>query len=222
MIEEVRNELPEVFLPRDVIRKVKAKYPQVPDATIRTDVFGLTPNHSSSKHYSQRRKMFYYLGSGRFRNLGETEAETITTVAENEEDVDRSFTFSLESDLEDHLVGNLEQIEEDLRLYEEDGERTGKQYVTDVGRIDILAVDKSGDYVVIELKREASDKSCGQLLRYMGWVKRHIAGNRNVKGIIITRRADDELKYAASAVGNVKIKEYEVEFTFNDADLRIE
>jgi hypothetical protein len=56
----------------------------------------------------------------------------------------------------------------------------------------------------------------------MGWVKRHLANGKNVRGIIVTREANDELKYAVSALGNVKVKEYEVEFTFKDAGLGIE
>lgn len=69
MIEEVRNELPSTFAPRDIILKVNAKYPEILDQTIRAHVIALSPNHPSSKHHTQRRKMFYYLGNGRFRNL---------------------------------------------------------------------------------------------------------------------------------------------------------
>lgn len=60
------------------------------------------------------------------------------------------------------------------------------------------------------------------MLRYIGWVKRHIAGEHDVRGIIICRNATDRLKYASSAVGNVGIKEYEVNFSFHDADLEVE
>jgi RecB family endonuclease NucS len=51
---------------------------------------------------------------------------------------------------------------------------------------------------VIELKkRKSSDAVVGQLLRYMGWVKKHkAAGAENVRGIIITSAPDDRIKYA--------------------------
>lgn len=63
---------------------------------------------------------------------------------------------------------------------------------TGVGRIDILAKDRSGALVVIELKVALGpDAVCGQILRYMGWVKRHIADGRGVRGIIIAGRISD-------------------------------
>lgn len=166
--------------------------------------------------------MFYYLGSGRYRLLQPSDIPEIQSISKEERLIEtEEFSFSLESDLEDHLVSNLNQLEDGLILYEEDEPGQGQQFITDVGRIDILAVDKNGDFVVIELKRSASDKSCGQLLRYMGWVRKHIANGRLVRGMIITKQADAELKYAASMIDNVEIKEYAVEFTFRSADLEV-
>lgn len=77
MIDDIRNELPLIFAPRDVIAKVKAKYPQVLDQTIRAHVISLSPNHPSSKYHSQPRKMFYYLGGGRFRILDASDPDTL-------------------------------------------------------------------------------------------------------------------------------------------------
>jgi len=226
MLEEVKSELPEVFSPKDVIIKVKRKYPQVPDVTIRCQVIGCAPNHPSSKYYPRTHKLFYYHGNGRFRLWKPSDVDELqkasTEESVEEESIEKGITFSFEADLQDHLIRNLEDVEKGLKLYKEYGGRTGNQYVTDVGRIDILAIDKNGGFVVIELKRYGSDKSCGQLLRYMGWVKKHLAKDQNVRGIIITRKADDDLRYAASIVGNIKIKEYEVEFTFKDANLETE
>jgi hypothetical protein len=225
MIEDIKSELPPVFAPKDVIVAVKKKYPKVQDVTIRCQLFGLTPNHPSSKYYPSNRKSFEYLGNGRFRLAGSGSLEEQPLpipVEELSDNTDEQFTFSFESDLEDHIVRNLNDLEEGLTLYQEGEERTGQQYVTDVGRIDLLAKDKNGNFVVIELKMHGFDKTCGQILRYMGWVKHHLAKNQDVRGIIVTGKADDQLKYAASVVRNIKIKEYKVEFTFNDANLSIE
>jgi hypothetical protein len=226
MLEEVKNELPAVFSPKDVIARVKKKYPQVPDVTIRCNVIGCSPNHPSSKHYLMPHKLFFYLGEGRFRVWKPADEEPpsrITPVGPTEEQTgDEGFTFGFEADLQDYLVKNLEDIEPGLKLYEEYAGTSGNQYVTDVGRIDILAKDHNGDFVVIELKRHGSDRSFGQLSRYMGWVKKHLAKDRNVRGVIIARKADDELKYAASINPNISIKEYEVTFTFKNASLEVE
>jgi hypothetical protein len=56
------------------------------------------------------------------------------------------------------------------------------------------------------------DQTIGQLLRYIGWVRKHLAGSDPVQGMIICREADDALRYALNAVSNVDVKLYEVEF----------
>jgi restriction system protein len=68
--------------------------------------------------------------------------------------------------------------------------------------------------VVIELKRgRTSDVVVGQLLRYMGWVKKHKAtGCENVRGIIITSVPDDRIKYAMLVSGNISFYTYKVSF----------
>lgn len=226
MCEEAARALPEIFSPIDVIRKVKEKRPEVKESTIRAHVIALAPNHPSSKHYSMRHKLFYYLGNGRFRLLRSKERISPPSQAEEvveEEEEAAGFSFEFEADLEGHLANNLGDIEEGLKLYVSPDGVSGRQFSTEVGRIDLLALDKDGNFVVIELKvGQATDRVSSQLLRYMGWVKRHIAGNRKVRGIIVCMNATDGLKYATSTLENVTIKEYEVHFSFHDADLEIE
>lgn len=85
-------------------------------------------------------------------------------------------------------------------------EFVGRQYETTVGPIDILARDKkSGEYVVIELKKgRAADKVFGQLSRYMGWVKKNIAKGSEVSGMIVGSNIDEKL-VAARHAHNTKI-----------------
>ena len=71
MCYEAAKEMPEVFTPIDVIRKVREKRPQVKENTIRAHVIGLAPNHPSYKHYGMRHRLFYYLGNGKYRLLSE-------------------------------------------------------------------------------------------------------------------------------------------------------
>ena len=74
-----------------------------------------------------------------------------------------------------------------------------------VGEVDLFCKDKNDNYVVVELKkRKGSDKTIGQILRYIGWVKRNICKNtEKVRGIIISREYDEKIKYAAGAVGSL-------------------
>jgi len=233
MCEEASRELPETFTPIEVIRKIQEKRPNVKPNTIRCHVIGLSPNHPSSKHYTMGRELFYYLGNGRYRRLYKTgekpipsRDETILETKHFNEDMEYKedeFSFEFEADLEGHLVNKLSDIEDGLALYVTPDGIKGCQFTIGVGRIDLLAIDRNNDFVVIELKvGQATDKACSQVLRYMGWVKKHMAGDRNVRGIIICKTATDRLKYATSLLDNVCIKEYEVTFSFNDTDLEIE
>jgi hypothetical protein len=86
--------------------------------------------------------------------------------------------FPLEANLRDFLIKNLHTVKDyDLKLFvEPKTNRDGKEFPTDVGNIDILAEHSDGTLVVFELKlSRGPDRALGQLLRYMGWVKAHLA-----------------------------------------------
>ncbi len=74
-----------------------------------------------------------------------------------------------------------------------------------VGRLDLLAFDKDGSLVVIELKVGKADDSVG--------------GGKPVRGILIAREFSDGAKFAAIALPTLTLKEYRVAFSFNNADL---
>jgi len=132
--------------------------------------------------------------------------------------------FGLERHLHEFLRDNWEHLElgREWPLYQEPGdEEAGYEYPCDVGRIDLLAKHKTGRrWLVVELKRnQTSDQTVGQLLRYIGWVKRHLAeAGDEVHGMIICREADDALRYALSAVSNVELRLYEVEFHLREPE----
>jgi hypothetical protein len=129
---------------------------------------------------------------------------------------DGAFLFPLEKYLEDFLVSNWDKttLGKTLALHAED-EEDATQYQTDLGPIDILARDKATqDWVVIELKRgKSSDAVVGQLLRYMGWVKKHkAASGEKVRGIIITSAPDERIRYAMLMTAGISFYTYRVSF----------
>jgi hypothetical protein len=68
-----------------------------------------------------------------------------------------------------------ERIETGLQLYASP-ERNGVEFPVEGGRMDLLAVDGNGKFVVIELKlSQGRNKTLGQLLYYMGWVDKNLA-----------------------------------------------
>jgi hypothetical protein len=235
-IRDVFQNKNEVLTTNDVINRIYSKYPDKPwkASTISAHLIGLSANHPSSRYYPsiRQRAFLFSLGNGKYR-LWDPEEDGTWTVTEvgvkliddNSganlvEDVEQEniiTAVSLEKDLENALVSNLEQLEGGLSLYQKNG-ISGHQLNTNaVGRIDILAIDKEGNYVVIELKAgEADDKVCGQILKYMGWVKKELANGKPVRGIIIANSFSEQLKYAVDAVPNITLKLYKVHFTFSD------
>jgi restriction system protein len=107
-----------------------------------------------------------------YRNL--LEGSVIEPIAEVTDQND----FVLEKYLEEFIVSNFKAIfKGKLHIYEEADEAdgpAGQQYPTEIGPIDILAVEPgSKSFVVIELKKgRPSDQVVGQILRYMGWLRR--------------------------------------------------
>ena len=100
-----------------------------------------------------------------------------------------------EAKLEAWLEKHLDRLEKGLTL-------EGRQFETpDAGRLDILAKDTAGQYVVVELKRDlASDTALGQLLRYMGWVRLNLAHpGDEVRGYVVSEEFDDRMAYATLA-----------------------
>jgi restriction system protein len=139
------------------------------------------------------------------------------TIISTDTTVEDPVAFAMESHLEHFLVANWEQTEfgKEFGIFEEDGEEVGKQYETDAGRIDILAVSRDKRrLLVIELKRgRSSDIVVGQLLRYMGYVKEELAEpHQSVEGVIIGLEDDQKLRWAIATVPAIRFFRYQINF----------
>lgn len=224
---------------RQVVDRIYARYPDRPwkPNAISAHLIGLSVNHTSSLHHPTLRKFgfLFSLGNGRYRRWNSeqdgrwdvvdgrvqlvdgSEDAQVAADAEQSEEAAIDTSLSLERDLERSLVVNLAQIEPGLRLFDGSGS-PGQQLDTGVvGRLDFLAIDQADALVVIELKAgRADDRVCGQILRYMGWVKTTLAQGRRVRGIVVANDFSPALRMAIAAMPDVALKKYEVRFQFID------
>ncbi len=118
-------------------------------------------------------------------------------------------TVSLEKDLRDYLAANPDIVEKGLSLI-------SKEYpISGAGTADLVCQDKRGTYVVIETKKgKESDKVVGQILRYIGGLRKE---GKRTRGIIIVNEPDEKLDFAIEAVKDfIRLKYYKVRFNITD------
>jgi len=142
----------------------------------------------------------------------------ITPDAPTQTPNNKTTRFALERHLHDYMFDNWDMLDlaQDWDIYTRDGEpEAGYEFRTPIGRIDLLAKHKrEARWLVIELKREkSSDAVVGQVLRYIGWVQKHLIENgETVEGLVVATEGDPQLHYALEVVPSVSFKSYEVEF----------
>jgi hypothetical protein len=123
---------------------------------------------------------------------------------------EKKFALSVERDIQNYIVNNPESLEKGLKIVE-------KEYVTAIGRIDVLCIDKSSNYVVIEVKAGTADISTfGQISSYIGAIQRDLAKGQKVRGIIVANDFDEKLKIAISTNPSISLKKYNVNFQFEN------
>ncbi|MBC8181909.1 DUF91 domain-containing protein [candidate division KSB1 bacterium] len=116
--------------------------------------------------------------------------------------------FDDESELQKHIIDNWERTPFFKKWSFEDS----SHHLSGAGELDILARHHdNGNWLVIELKKKvATDKTVGQIHRYIGWVKENLArNNEEVFGCIVTGYPPDEnLRLALLNTKNVEQQIY--------------
>lgn len=133
-----------------------------------------------------------------------------------DETIEDPAVFALEKHLEDFLVANWSStpLGRTHDIYQEE-DNFGQQFPTDTGPIDILAISKDKQEVlVVELKKgRASDSVVGQIQRYMGYIAEEVAEeHQRVRGVIIALEDDLRIKRALKVAPNIEFYRYEVKF----------
>lgn len=173
------------------LQKVKAKLEEVADRKFDNFEFTALLYHAFSKE----------------QEIIENEQ----TIAEKSED--KKFEALEVQHYQTLLHRNFQRLFQKLKYFDEEEQipKNGQYDTQTVGIMDILCVDDKGDFVIIEIKRQASDKTIGQILRYMGWAKEELCKDgQKVKGIIVAERKDIQLDFALKAISNVKFMKLEL------------
>lgn len=213
-----------VFVKKDVIDWFNKNYPKIKDSTVSAHITKFSVNNKNRVHYHAhldgRDDILFKINENTYRKYNsENDSEPIykfeskERIVSEEADEDREYdtAFAYEEDLKNYLAKNLEIIEPWLKLFEEDG-INGLEYEVNGRFIDILAVDKNKNFVVIELKVSKSyDRVIGQLLRYKNWIQKELVNDGQVvRGIIIANELSEDLKIACMGLPNIKLYEYEL------------
>jgi endonuclease len=222
----------QVFDKKQAVDWFSAHYPDIKPATVQMHVEGMAINSGVRKHHPSIKPgsghdLFFKLAPGKFRlwekntdsepfyldkSKTSTAGESLESDVTNdvEEVSEGSQEFAFERDLRNYLSKNLASIEQGLKVYQ-DEEFSGVEFPVGGRFIDILAVDTKGVYVVVELKvSRGHERVIGQILRYMAWVKKHIAAGKNVRGIIVANEVSEDLQLAASLVPGLELFEYAI------------
>ena len=229
------------FTARSAVQWFRTNYPKVKEPSVRAHLRKMSTNVRQRLYWKpkDRDNVFFALGSGRYRLYDEahdpppimSEDDISSTVhdgrylSDDEKIFDSddeivgkiSTEFAYEQDLQNYLVRNLHLIESGLSLYEDEG-INGVEYPAGGRYIDILAVDKEGALVVIELKvSKGHDRVIGQILRYIGWIKQNLADDgQAVRGIIIAKDISEDLSLACTQVQGISLREYSITFSLNE------
>jgi hypothetical protein len=226
MVADLGVSQAEIITREQVVEWFRTKYPLVKLGTIAAHLLRLSTNAPSRLHYSAREDgsddLFFQVDSGRFRLYDRLNdpapirstptADDVASSATVGEDFTGSSEFAYEHDLRDYLAKNLHLIEPGLRLYRDEDGITGLEFPAGGRFIDILAVDSTAGYVVIELKvSKGYDRVVGQLLRYIGWIEQHHAEpNQSVRGVIVAKEVSSDLRLACRRIQGVRLFEYKL------------
>jgi hypothetical protein len=216
--EEINLKNGESFKKSDVYKWFKKNYPNIKENTVQCCLIKLSVNAPSRWHYKAREDgsddILCQLSGDTFRLYDRTKDVVInndTIEDEATEDETLSQEFAYERDLRNYLEKNLSSIESGLKLFEED-DITGIEYPAGGRFIDILALDRDKNFVIIELKvSKGYDRVVGQLLRYMNWVKKNLADEgQKVRGMIVCKEITEDLSLACWGLKDIELFEYEL------------
>lgn len=221
MIPALKLSPGDTFTREQAVQWFAENYPKIKQGTVAAHLVRLSTNVPTRLQYSVRPDgaddHFFKIDSSTFRlyELGRDPTPISESSPASEEPAEATSEgtgqFAYEHDLRDFLARNLQLIEPGLTLYTDEG-ITGVEFPVGGRFIDLLAVDSSGNYVVIELKvSKGYDRVVGQLLRYVNWIKINQADEgQSVRGVIVAKNISEDLRLACAGLPDIALAEYEL------------
>ena len=227
LMQDAAAEFSPPYTVGEIIAWFAQYYPKIKASSVRAHIKGLTANDPSRHHYQVGGRPALFMRQPDktlmpYDVMADTDtdddAELDDELGQTDEvTLGQSSEFVLEVHLEEFLVGNWKSIDwgRPLEIWNGPDGESGHQLVTSVGRLDFLCFDRSANaLIVVELKRgRPSDKVVGQVARYIGYVRTHLAKpGQPVEGLIIAHDADEPLLYAVAAFPGLQLMTYGITF----------
>lgn len=237
MIREAIIELGGRASPKQIKRYIQEKYPNTSPNSVHTLIIRRTVNMPSRVYYPEnsrprrcndkRYDLFFSLGRGDYveydpKRHGEwaivernNRLEVVRLASEQTGDGDSAVNHQDEKSkglltfLREYLAGHLSAHFPGYRLYRDTDGRSGIAYPTDLGVIDVLAKNDTGNLLVFKIKLDtAANATCGELMRNMGWVRKYLGQGRQIRGVIVAQDISKDLLYAAMEHPGIELYQY--------------
>jgi len=141
----------------------------------------------------------------------QTPVDETESVLDTQENADR-VVFELEREMQAAVRKQLHLLEPGLKECDE-----GSEISVATGKIDILAEDKTGGLVVIELK--AGPCPAGAVEQVLGYAEAlSVERNRPVRAYLVAADFSDRLRAAAKRVRDLQLRTYEFSLKFHSPD----
>ena len=113
-------------------------------------------------------------------------------------------------------------LEAGLQIFRDSGQKpVGVGFETPMGEIDLLGQDSQGQLVVVMIPeiQEINNAVSGMLQR-IGWVRKHLAGDKGVRGVVIVEQLPEAVAYEAAGLSDlVSFGSVRIALTFQPIDL---
>ena len=115
-----------------------------------------------------------------------------------------------------------ELLEVGLQIFKDAKRKSvGVAFETPVGEIDLLAQDSQGQLVVVMIPDvQEVNASVSGMLQRIGWVRKHLAGDAAVRGVVIVEQLPEAVGYEAAGLTDlVSFKTVRVSLSFRAVDV---